>query len=464
MSDLMRPDLWSAQDIAMATRGQVIGEFSVQGLSIDTRTLQRGDLFIAIKDVRDGHDFIDSALSAGAGGVLMAKPVTPDSNHAALAIVVADTQQALRDLAVAGRDRSQALRIGVTGSAGKTSVKEALYTVLSEFGPAHKSQKSFNNHLGVPISLAAMPELSQYGIFEMGMNHAGELTQLSEMVRPDIAIITNVEIAHLANFKDVTDIAKAKAEIINGIVSGGTLILNGDNPHTPMIEDLAQAKQIKVIKFGRSDDNDIAIISTNSHAQGGNMRLRIEGQQVDVTLMVPGAHWFENAAVVMAAAYVAGLNLRKAAMALRKIRAATGRGQIFTAAIAGKTLTIIDESYNANPASMRAAFAAAALKTGRKIAILGDMGELGSDELSLHADLAQPLIEAGFSRIICLGESMRALRGALPQPMRAAVLDNAKAAFQALKDEAMDGDIVLIKGSNSAGLGALVQILHNEKE
>ena len=449
--------LWGASDIADATGGAVKGGFDASGISIDTRSLKAGDLFVAIKDVRDGHDFIKAAFTAGAAGVLAS-----DEHDAPRGVQVKDTVQALRDMAEAARTRSEALRIGVTGSVGKTSVKDALFTMLSAFGNSHKSQKSFNNHLGAPITLASMPQDTDYGIFELGMNHAGELTDLSGLVQPNIAIITNVEMAHLANFENIEAIARAKAEIMDGVVSGGTIILNGDNEQTPLIEKIAKEKSLRVVKFGHSDDHDVTIVSTNSHAMGGNVRLRIAAQQIDVTLMVPGEHWFMNAAACMAVAYAAEVNLRKAAMALRKVTASEGRGDSYAAIVGGKNITVINESYNANPASMRAAFKAASLKQGRKIAVLGDMGELGSDELELHAGLSQPLIEAGFARVIVVGETMRALRGALPQEIRGNCVDDAQQAFEALTDEIQDGDVVLIKGSNSMGLGTLALQLKNE--
>ncbi|MEP1230780.1 MAG: UDP-N-acetylmuramoyl-tripeptide--D-alanyl-D-alanine ligase [Litorimonas sp.] len=447
-------NLWTAKEIAAATNGDVQGSFTANGISIDTRSLKSGDLFVAIKDARDGHDFIKAAFTAGASGVLASQP-----HEAPRGVMVEDTVQALRDLAVAARDRNQAVRIGVTGSVGKTSVKDALFTLFSTFGHAHKSQKSFNNHFGVPITLASMSQESDYGIFELGMNHAGELTDLSGLVAPQIAVITNIEMAHLANFENIEAIARAKAEIMEGMSSSGTIVLNGDNAQTALIENIAKEKNLRVIKFGYSDDHDVTIVSTNSHSMGGNVRLRIATQQIDVTLRVPGEHWFVNAAACMAVAHAAGVDLRKAAMALRKVTASEGRGDVCTANIDGKTVTVIDESYNANPASMRAAFTAAALKPGRKIAVLGDMGELGPDELDLHAGLSQPLIDAGFARVIVVGETMRALRGALPQEMRAGCIDTVEQAFAALNEEVQDGDVLLIKGSNSVGLGKLAKTL-----
>ena len=449
--------LWTSEQIAEATGGKATAEFSVTGLSIDTRSLKSGDLFVALKDARDGHDFIPAAIEAGAAGVLCEKAGDDVS-----AVIVGESSKALEALgAYAGKTR-EALRIGVTGSVGKTSVKDALAVMLSAFGKAHKSIKSFNNHYGVPITLATIPEEADFAVLEMGMNHAGEMSALSKLAKPQIALINNVVGAHLAHFENVEAIADAKAEIIDGMEAGGTIILNGDSEYTPKIRAKAEAAKLNVLTFGHSDSDDVAIVSTNSHASGGNVRLRIARQQIDVTLMVPGEHWFMNAAACMAVAHAAELPLRKAAMALRKTTAAPGRGDIHALTIDGKSVTLIDESYNANPTSMRAAFSAAALRPGRKLALLGDMYELGANELELHRGLAEPLITAGFERIFMAGECMRLLMGALPQPMRAGWSSKPQNLLTKLKGELLDGDIVLIKGSNASGVGKVAAQLKEE--
>lgn len=441
--------LWISKEIAIATGGTATGDFSVNGLSIDTRTLKPGDLFVALKSERDGHDFIPQAVKAGAAGILAEKQVGD-----AETVIVPDTQAALEALGTAGRDRSKALRIAVTGSVGKTSVKEALSTVFSQFGETHKSQKSFNNHLGAPITLATLPVEAGFGIFELGMNHGGEISALSKQVKPDIALITNVVSVHLAHFDSEKDIARAKAEIIDGLSSHGTLILNGDNPHTSFIKSLAGGRT--VLTFGEAPDCDVRILKSDAHAAGGTVILMIGSQELEVTLSVPGQHWFANAAACLAVAKAAGLDLTKAAKAMGQVGPAQGRGDSHALTLDGKSFTLIDESYNANPTSMRAAFSAASLRAGRKIAVLGDMGELGPKELDFHADLAEPLSQAGFERVIFKGECMRALRGAVARPLRGAWTDSLQGLVVALKEEVKDGDVVLVKGSNAAGLGALV--------
>ena len=449
--------LWNSAEIVKATGGTATSEFDVTGLSIDTRSLKAGDLFVALKDVRDGHDFIPAAMEAGAGGILC--EVAPENTPA---VIVPDSAKALEALGMRARNDRDALRIGVTGSVGKTSVKDALAVMLSAFGTTHKSIKSFNNHLGVPITLATIPDDTKYAVLEMGMNHGGEMSGLSKLAKPQIVVINNVVGAHLANFDSVEKIADAKAEIIEGMEPGDTLILNGDNEYTPRIREKAIAAKLKVLTFGHSDKDDIAIVSKNSHSAGGNVRLRIARQQFDVTLMVPGEHWFMNAAACMAVAVAADLPLRRCAMVLRKITPAPGRGDTHALSIDGKSITLIDESYNANPASMRAAFAAAALRPGRKLALLGDMYELGADELELHRALAEPLVEAGFERVFMAGECMRLLMGALPQPMRAGWSSKPQTLLTKLKGELRDGDVVLIKGSNASGVGKLIAQLKGE--
>ena len=447
-------ELWTSADIAKAMGGTASGQWSVNGISIDSRSIEKDDLFVPLKDARDGHEFIPMALDNGAGGVLSEKEIS--GNH----VLVEDSYEALRALGKQGVERSQALRIAVTGSVGKTSVKEALAHMFGAFETTHKSLKSYNNHWGVPLTMARMPQEAKYGIFEMGMNHAGELSELSNLLRPDIALITNVAEVHLAHFNTVEAIADAKAEIFDGLRNNGTLILNADNPHTPQI--LAKVDGKKVVTFGHSNDCDITIVTSQTHEHGSNTRLRINAQQIDVTLLVPGEHWIINGAACMAVAYAAGLNLRKAAMALRGVRAEGGRGEMSQVTLADKSVTILDESYNANPTSMVAAIKLLGLKPGRRIAVLGDMGELGKDEIQMHAALAKPLEEASVARVIVTGECMRALKGALPRAMRGAWTRDWDAALQALKEELEDGDVVLVKGSNSAGLGKLVAALKEE--
>ena len=446
--------LWTSADIAKAVGGTAQGEWSVSGVSIDSRSVDAGDLFVPLKDARDGHEFMDAAFDGGAAGALSAQD--KDGNI----VRVDDALSALRALGQASVARSEALRIGVTGSVGKTSVKEALALMFSKFGNTHKSLKSYNNHWGVPLTMARMPKDSDFGIFEMGMNHASELSDLSNLLRPNIALITNVAGAHLAHFDSVEDIAKAKAEIIEGVGEDGIVILNADNPYFEQLK--SHVGKRRLITFGRDDSCDVTIVTSQTNNFGSNTRLRIEAQQIDMTLLVKGEHWIANGAACMAVAYAAGVNLRKAAMALRSVRAEQGRGETSALTLDGKALSLIDDSYNANPTSMGAAIDVLGSSQGRKIAVLGDMYELGKDELELHAGLSTPLEAAGISRVITVGETMRALRGALPQALRGPWAENWQDALAALKEELEDGDTVLVKASNGVGLGKLVYAIKQE--
>lgn len=449
--------LWTSKEIADATGGNVTADFEVTGLSIDTRSLQPGDLFVALKDVRDGHDFIEAAIAKGAGGVLCER-----SSENVKAVTVQSSEKALEDLGVYAGQSRKALRIGVTGSVGKTSVKDALAVMLGVFGSAHKSIKSFNNHYGVPITLATIPEAAEYAVLEMGMNHAGEMSALSKLAKPQIALINNVAGAHLAYFENVEGIADAKAEIIDGMDAGGVLILNGDNEYTPHILQKAVSAGLRVLTFGHSEADDVFIKASSLRADGGDLMCSVGGEDVMVRLKVIGGHWFMNAAACLAVAKAAELDISKAAAALQNIVSAPGRGDVYALKIDGKSITLIDESYNANPTSMRAAFSAAALRPGRKLALLGDMFELGADELEHHRELAEPLVEAGFERVFVAGECMRFLMGALPQPMRAGWSTKPHNLLTKMKGELRDGDIVLIKGSNASGVGKVAAQLKGE--
>ena len=449
--------LWTSAEIAKATGGRATSKFDVTGLSIDTRTIEKGDLFVALKDVRDGHDYIEAAVAAGAGGVL--GETAPNNTPA---VLTAESAKALENLGVYARNAREALRIGVTGSVGKTSVKDALAVMLGTYGKTHKSIKSFNNHFGVPITLATIPRDAKYAVLEMGMNHAGEMSGLSKLTKPQIAIINNVVGAHLAHFENVEGIADAKAEIIDGMEAGSLLILNGDNEYTSRIRETADATNLRVLTFGHSDADDVFIADSKTRTDGGDLTCKIGSVSVDVKLNVTGQHWFMNAAACLAVAHAAELDLEKAARALANIVPAPGRGDIHSLILDGKSITLIDESYNANPTSMRAAISAAALRPGRKLALLGDMYELGADELELHRGLAGPLVEAGFARIFMAGECMRMLMGALPQVMRAGWSSKPQTLLTKLKGELLDGDIVLIKGSNASGVGKVAAQLKGE--
>ena len=380
--------LWSAKDAAAATGGKPIGDWSVDGLSINTRTIKSSDLFVPLKDTRDGHDFIPDAIAKGAA-VISERPISD-----APALIVDDSLKALRALGVAACKRSGALRIAVTGSVGKTSVKEAIYAALCADAKTHRSIKSFNNHWGVPLTMAVMPMESQFGVFETGMNHAGELSDLSALLAPHIAVITKIAAVHLEHFANVEAIAAAKAEIFDGMSAGGTAILPKDDAFFDYLSARALDKGLKIVAVGASDID-------------GSLKLQNLGE-----------HHALNAAFALCASQLCGVDMTRAKQGLEMMPMLEGRGASFAANLDGKRITVIDEAYNANPTSMRAAFQAASLHKGRKIAVLGDMGELGDTAPTFHAELAQPISDASFSKVITVGPLMTCLQQALNPSLR----------------------------------------------
>ncbi len=452
--------LWTSKDAAEATGGDVRGDWNAGGLSIDTRSLEWGDMFIPLKDKRDGHDFIPQARAAGAAVVMSENP-----DELAPALIVDDAMNALRGMAGFARDRSDAKRIAVTGSVGKTSLKEAIAAICASEGATHKSQKSFNNHWGVPLTLATMPQSTEFGVFETGMNHAGELTDLSAIVKPHVAVITKIAPAHLAHFESVDAIAQAKAEIFSGMADEGIVVLNADDDYFAYLSEQAKSVGARLVTFGEHEKSDFRISNKKISAGRVSATLHFDGTENDLTLPVDGEHWIMNGACAVASAHSLGVSIEASLSALKCFRALPGRGDIVDVRLDGKVVTLMDDSYNANPESMRAAIAALNARAAqRKIAVLGDMFELGKDELDLHAALAEPLQSAGVSRVIFVGECMRALKGALPQTMRGAWARDWEAALDALKSEIQDGDTILVKGSNATGLGRLVAAIRKEQK
>lgn len=445
--------LWTHQDAAKATGGKAVGEWSINGLSIDTRSIVDGDLFVPLKDIRDGHDFIPMAYEKGAGAVISEHPISD-----APALIVPDALRALEELAIAARQRSSATRIAVTGSVGKTSVKEMIATICRRAGRTHASIKSFNNHWGVPLTLAGMPQETEYGVFEMGMNHAGELAALTDIVRPDIAVITKIAPAHLAHFKSVDAIAEAKAEILEGIDGGGAAILPRDSKYYDMLAERSD----DMMSFGWHKDADMRIVETELTASGSRSIFQFSGERIVADLPLPGKHWVENAACVLLVAMEARTNVGDALTALKNMDKLQGRGEVHALNITGKSITLIDESYNANPESMAAAIAVLGLAKGRKIAVLGDMLELGENENALHAGLLEQLLDAKINQVVTCGARMKNLHDALPNSMNAGWFSNHADCLSGLDEQLQNGDTLMIKGSNASGMGELVASLKNK--
>ena len=457
---MSKTTLWDAAEAAKASGGRLEGAeaWTATGVSIDTRTLEPGDLFVALSDKRDGHEFAQSALDKGAAAVMVARPDCAEGPK----IVVDDVLAALRRLGEGARERSAAWRVGVTGSVGKTSVKEALAAVFRAAGTAHWSEKSYNNHWGVPLTLARMPQETRRAVFEMGMNHAGEISALTAQVRPHIALITKIAPAHLENLGSMEAIADAKGEIYEGLTEDGIAILPHDDEFAARLSAHAgRSKAGILLTFGEGRGAAVRITRFEENDEGVSGRLDVLGRPVDLRLSASGHHSMMNAAAVMTAAVASGLEAGDVAETLSRQRAGAGRGESFTLALAGGgEALIVDDSYNANPASMRAAIEALSRKrpgrSGRRIAVLGEMLELGPESEAMHAALAGPLAQAGVSRLLTVGEASRALCTASERKMDAAHYKTAHEALEQLRADLRDGDVVLIKGSNASSVHKIV--------
>ncbi|MEM1379335.1 MAG: UDP-N-acetylmuramoyl-tripeptide--D-alanyl-D-alanine ligase [Pseudomonadota bacterium] len=447
--------LWQAYQVAAATGGTLTaGDWTARGFSIDTRTLELGDLFIALEAERDGHDFVPAAFEKGAAAALVTRQVAADGPQ----VVVSDTLRAMEQLAAVARDRNFGKRVGVTGSAGKTTTKEMLRYALEPLGAVHAAEKSFNNHIGVPLTLAALPQDAPVGVFEMGMNHAGEIRGLTTQVRPHIALITTIAEAHIEFLGSLEAIADAKAEIAEGLVSGGTMILPADSPFLPRLKTRCEEAGVRnAMTFGEAGA-EARLKGVEDADDGLMVQADLLGTEVRFALAAQGIHMASNAVAALLAAVVAGVDPSDAADAISAFRSGAGRGARYQLMLAGKTVTVIDESYNANPGSMRASLAVLSRAGGRKIAVLGEMKELGRESAALHAALA-PEATSAADRVYTAGDDMVHLRKALPEAVRGAHADKAIDLVQTLLDDVAEGDTVLFKGSNASEVGDLVQAL-----
>ncbi len=455
--------LWTAAEIAAATGGELHGEFTASGVAFDSREIIGGELFVAMPgEVTDGHRFVPQAVARGAAGLLVSEAA--DYPH----VRVADVPAALAALAAAARDRAPALRIGVTGSVGKTGVKEAIRQALGRFAPGavHWSVKSYNNHTGVPLSLARMPRETRFGVFEMGMNHAGELTALSALVRPQVALVTWVASAHREFFDSEAAIADAKAEIFTGLLPGGTAIVPYDNIHRDRLLPVARAHAGRVVTFGFDAAADVHAEAFALHADHSELTARVGAHRLTCRIGMAGRHWVSNALAVLAAVEAAGGDLAQAGLALAELADLPGRGARGGVAVAGGAATVIDESYNANPASMAASLAVLAeiapAGGGRRLALLGAMKELGTLSDEFHADLAPHIVAAAPGAIILVGNEMKPLAAALPARLDVRHVADADAAWPLLDALLGPDDVLLVKGSNSIGLGGIVARLRPE--
>ena len=460
---LLRAALWTAEDAAEATGGRLIGADSwlATGLSIDTRSLQPGDLFIALQDSRDGHDFVGAAFAKGAAAALVSRGDLMGAAPGPL-LFVEDTLEALRALARAARARSRARRAAITGSVGKTSVKEALAAALRLAGATHAAAKSFNNHIGVPLTLAQLPRDAAFGVFEIGMNHRGEIAPLSGLVAPDLAMITTVAGVHLEALGSIETIALEKSDLYAGL-AGGTALVPIDAPHADILLAAAKNHAGRVVRFGRGEGAEARLLSFAMDGEGSSAEAELFGRRLSYRIGAPGAPWAGNGLLVIAAAAELTGSPEPALEILAKLEPAAGRGAARRIEAALGAFTLVDDAYNASPVSMAAALETLAARQpgpgGRRIAALGDMLELGPEEFALHAGLAEPIARAGVDLVFAAGPRMQSLWAALPSERQGAYAADADSLIPHVVGSLRAGDIILIKGSNGSRMSRLVGAL-----
>jgi len=465
----MTAPLWTLEEIAKATGGTLEGPVGrpVTGISIDTRTLKSGDVFVPLSDSRDGHDFVAAAFEAGAAAALVARAFKMEKPSATL-VRVDDPLGALEDLARAARQRLKpdAVVVAVTGSVGKTGTKDMLRTCFSQLGKTHAAVKSFNNHWGVPLTLATTPHDVDTAIYEIGMNHAGEISPLTKMVRPHIAIITTVEPVHLEFFDTVDQIAEAKAEIFDGLEPNAVAVLNADNSYFPLLRERAAAMQARVLAFGSASNADVQLVSYDAVATGSQVRAKIGAENISYALEIPGLHVAQNSLAVVAALQASGRDVVRGVKALSGLKPVAGRGARQVLRVPGGEILVIDESYNANPASMRAALgvlgAVARKDYPRRIAILGDMLELGVNSDALHASLKEFVEKDDIDLVFCSGPHMADLFGQLPEKKLGAWADDVEGIAEAVISALKPGDAVMIKGALGSRMAHVLAALRNE--
>jgi UDP-N-acetylmuramoyl-tripeptide--D-alanyl-D-alanine ligase len=457
---------WTAADARTATGGRLLGrqDWQAEGVSIDSRSVKPGEIFVALQGPSfDGHDFVAAALAKGAAAALVHRPPLGTAADAPL-LMVADTLAGLIGLGIAGRARSRARALGVTGSVGKTGTKEALRLALSTQSETYANEGSLNNHWGVPLSLARLPSDVPLGVFELGMNHAGELGPLSRMVQPDVAVITTIEPAHLEFFDSIEAIADAKAEIFEGMTSEGAAVLNQDNGQFERLAAHARRHGItRILGFGEHPAAAIRLLDCRLDAMSSEVSAEVLGRHIDYKLGAPGRHWVQNSLAVLGAVAALELDTGLAAAALSALTPPKGRGQRRQISLPGGAIELIDESYNASPAAMRAAFAVLAKAMpgprGRRIAVLGDMRELGETARGLHADLAPAVVEAGIDLVLTCGPLMKSLHDALPRARRGAHAADSQALVPAVLAAARPGDVILVKGSLGTRMAPIIEAL-----
>ncbi len=465
--------LWTAAEVVKATGGVCDGTWTADGVSIDSRTVKPGDLFIALKGPSfDGHAYVLAALKAGAAAAIVHSAVPDSGEYHTRLVMVKDTFAALQNLATAARARTKARIIAVTGSVGKTGTKEALKLGLSYLGKTHATEGNLNNHWGVPLSLARMPADTAFGVFELGMNHAGEIAPLSKMVRPHAAIITTVEAAHLEFFNSVAEIADEKAAIMAGLESGGTIVLPRDNAWYSRIIAAARIYNCtNIISFGTSGDSIARLVSWSLTPDGTQVAAEFDGERITYDMIVSGRHWALNSVAALASVKAVGGDFHKAAGALSKLAAPEGRGARKHVPVGNGEILVIDESYNASPAAVRVLAETLAQMHqpvgghiggkdgGRLIMVLGDMLELGAGAAALHAGLAPSLKAAQIQVVFTAGALMDNLHKALPANMQGAHAADSKSLAPLVAAAVRAGDVIAVKGSHSSHMERVVDAL-----
>lgn len=462
----MSAPLWTAHEAAAATGGTNSADWAATGVSIDSRSVENGDLFVALKGPAfDGHSFVGKAMDAGAAAALVHRSVEADG----ATLTVADTLDGLENLGRAARARNSGKIIAITGSVGKTGAKEGLRRLLGKQGETYATVGNLNNHWGAPLSLARLPQSAAYGVFELGMNHAGELDPLSRLVQPHVALITTVAPAHVEFFDSVEDVAEAKAEIFQGVVSGGSAVLPRDNTYYDLLDTRAREAGIdRRVSFGGHPKSDVQLLSSVMDADGSDVMASLHGRRLSFRIGAPGHHWVINALGLLAVVDEAGADVDAAAAAMAGLTPPAGRGARETITIDGGTFELLDESYNASPAAMRAAFETVMLANpgdggpvgrGRRIAVLGDMRELGDEGPALHADLASDLVDANIDILFAAGPLMRALFDAVPDTIRGAHTEDSAALTPLVVAAVRAGDVVCVKGSLGSRMKPVVDAL-----
>ena len=453
--------LWTSQEIAAATGGTAHGSFEVGGVTFDSREVGPGDLFVAMPGtIHDGHEFLSQAIASGASGLIVSKAV--DHPH----VLVEDTARALQDLGRTARERSRAMVVGVTGSVGKTSTKEALYAALDRWRPGkvHRSVKSYNNHTGVPLSLARMPRDAEFAVLEMGMNNKGEIAALTRLVRPHVALITAIAPAHIENLGSEEAIADAKGEIFQGLEPDGIAIIPNDTPHRDRLVRSARRYADRIVTFGSGDADVHALHAVRADDGGSLITAAMLDCDLTFTIAQRGEHWVSNALAVLAAVEAVGGDVGLAGLALAEMGGIKGRGERHRLRVGGGEAILIDESYNANPASMAATLKSLGAEMGveRRIAVLGPMRELGQHSGHLHAALAPAVLAAKVDELVLVGEDMRPLADALGGQVEVTKVADADSAADAVARLLRPGDAVLVKASNSVGLSRVIDRLTKE--